>query len=35
MSGPGMIEVIGDWRKLQNEELLILYSPPNVVRMIK
>jgi hypothetical protein len=28
-------EVKGGWRKLHNEELHILYSSPNVVRMIK
>ena len=25
----------GDWRRLHNEELLILYSSPNIVRVIK
>jgi hypothetical protein len=25
----------GDWRKLHNEELHNLYSPPNIIRMIK
>jgi hypothetical protein len=33
--GPEGVEVTADWRKLQNEELLILYSSPNIVRMIK
>jgi hypothetical protein len=28
-------EVTGGWRKLLNEELHILYSLPNVIRMIK
>jgi hypothetical protein len=28
-------EVTGDWRKLHNEELHNLYSPPNIMRMIK
>jgi hypothetical protein len=27
--------VTGDWRKLHNEELHNLYSPPNIIRMIK
>jgi hypothetical protein len=27
-------EVIGDWRKLHNEELHELYSLPSVIRMI-
>jgi hypothetical protein len=28
-------EVMGDWRKLHNEELHTLYSSPNTIRMIK
>jgi PAS domain-containing protein len=28
-------EVTGEWRKLHNEELRELYSPPSIIRMIK
>jgi PAS domain-containing protein len=28
-------EVIGDWRKLHNEELHNVYSSPSIIRMIK
>ena len=28
-------EVTGEWRRLHNEELNGLYSPPNIVRVIK
>jgi hypothetical protein len=33
--GPKRDEVTGEWRKLHNEELHILYSSPNLVRLIK
>jgi hypothetical protein len=33
--GPKRDEVTGVWRKLHNEELLDLYSSPNIVRVIK
>jgi hypothetical protein len=33
--GPKRDEVMGDWRKLHNEELHNLYSSPNTIRMIK
>ena len=33
--GPNMDEVTGAWRKLHNEELNDLYTPPNIVRLIK
>jgi hypothetical protein len=32
---PNRDEVMGGWRKLHNEELHDLYSPPSVVRIIK
>jgi hypothetical protein len=28
-------EVMGDWRKLLNEEVYNLYSLPNIIRMIE
>ena len=33
--GPKRDEVIGDWRKLNNEELSDLYSSPNIGRVMK
>jgi hypothetical protein len=33
--GPKKNELKGGWRKLHNEELYNLYSPPNIIRMIK
>ena len=33
--GPNREEVTGEWRKLHNEVLNDLYSPPNIVRVIK
>jgi hypothetical protein len=33
--GPKRDEVIGEWRKLHNKVLHILYSSPNIIRQIK
>ena len=33
--GPNRDGVIGEWRKLHNEELNSLYCSPNIVRVIK
>jgi hypothetical protein len=33
--GPKRDEVMGEWRKLHNEELHDLYSSPNIIRIIK
>ena len=32
--GPRRDEVTEDWRRLHNEEINILYSSPNIVRVI-
>jgi hypothetical protein len=32
--GPKRDEVMGGWRKLQNEELQNLYSSPSIIRII-
>jgi hypothetical protein len=33
--GPKRDEVTWEWRKLHNEELIDLYSLPNIVRVVK
>ena len=33
--GPKRDGVTGEWRKLHNEELIDLYSLPNIVRVVK
>ena len=33
--GPKRDEVTGEWRKLHNEELNVVYCSPNIVRVIK
>jgi len=33
--GPRTEEVMGEWRRLHNEELHDLYSSPNIARVIK
>jgi hypothetical protein len=33
--GPKRDEVTGNWRRLHNEELHVLYSAPNFIRVIK
>jgi hypothetical protein len=33
--GPKRDEVTGEWRKLNNEELIDMYSLPNIVRVVK
>jgi hypothetical protein len=33
--GPKRDEVTGEWRRLHNKELYALYSPLNIIRVIK
>jgi hypothetical protein len=33
--GPKKNEVTGGWRKLHNEKIHNLYSPPSIIRMVK
>jgi len=33
--GPKTDEVTGEWRKLHNEKLNVLYASPSIVRVIK
>jgi hypothetical protein len=33
--GPKRVEVMGDWKKLHNEELHNLHSSPNVIKIMK
>jgi hypothetical protein len=33
--GPKRDEITGEWRRLHNEELYDLYSPPDIIRVIK
>jgi hypothetical protein len=33
--GPKRDEVTGEWRRLHNEELCVLYSSPIIIRLIK
>jgi hypothetical protein len=33
--GPKRDEVVGEWRKLHNEELNDLYPSPNIIRVTK
>jgi hypothetical protein len=33
--GPKRDEVMGEWRKMHNEELLNFYSSPDIIRQIK
>jgi hypothetical protein len=33
--GPKRTEVIAGWRKLHHEDLVLLYSSPSIIRMMK
>ena len=33
--GPKTDEVMGEWRRLHNEQLCDLYSPPNIIKAMK
>jgi hypothetical protein len=33
--GPKRDEVTGEWRKLHNDEVNVLHSSPNIIRVIK
>jgi hypothetical protein len=33
--GPKRQEVVGDWRRLHNEELHNLYASPNIIMIMK
>jgi hypothetical protein len=33
--GPKRDEVTGEWRKLHNEELHVLYSSPSIIQIVK
>jgi hypothetical protein len=33
--GPKRDEVVGEWRRLHNEDLHEVYSSPNIIGMIK
>jgi hypothetical protein len=35
ISGPKRDKIIGNWRKLHNEELHKSYYTPNIIRMLK
>jgi hypothetical protein len=35
ISGPEREEMVGGWRRLQNEELRNLYTSPNIIEAIK
>jgi hypothetical protein len=35
MFGPKRDDVMGEWRKLHNEELHNMYCSPNIIRMMK